>query len=211
MQQQIGVPPIIMQQAQPAFMQPMMQSQHAWIMSQHILSPLVQVRQQPSAVISHLHMPIVRLQQQIIMPFIVQQTLHIPPAIIAQRFCIIVQAAGSSHEQVIFIPPAHFSTFIAHRGTITMFGAIGMVEVPPIGMFPIPAIVERSIIIALVTIRLPKMRERWRQPGFPHTPTAQLPNFPKTKAQNDENGIPTLAFCDGAVTIAPDTLLISLD
>ena len=29
MQQQIGVPPIITQQAQPAFMQPMMQSQHA--------------------------------------------------------------------------------------------------------------------------------------------------------------------------------------
>jgi hypothetical protein len=123
--QQMGVPPIIRQQAQPAFMQPMMQSQHAWIMSQHALSPLVQVRQHPSAVISHLHIAIVRLQQQTVMPFIVQQTLHIPPAIIAQRFCIIVQAAGSSHLQVTFIPPAHFSTFIAHRGTITMFGAIG--------------------------------------------------------------------------------------
>jgi hypothetical protein len=29
MQQHTGVPPIIMQQAQPAFMHPMMQSQHA--------------------------------------------------------------------------------------------------------------------------------------------------------------------------------------
>jgi hypothetical protein len=155
MQQHTGVPPIIRQQAQPAFMQPMMHSQHAWIMSQHILSPLVQVRQQPSAVISHLHTPIVRLQQQTIMPFIVQQTLHMPPAIIAQRFCIIVQDAGSSHEQVIFIPPGHFSTFIAQRGTITMLGIIGIVG-EPVGMPPIPAIAERSIIIALVMFHLPK-------------------------------------------------------
>ena len=149
--QQTGVPPIITQQAQPAFMQPMRQSQHAWIMSQHALSPLVQVRQQPSAVISHLHIAIVMLQQHTVIPFIVQHTLHIPPAIIAHRFCIIVQAAGSSQAQVIFIPPAHFSTFIAHRGTITMFGAIGMAD-EPIGMFPIPVIVERSIIIAVVMI-----------------------------------------------------------
>jgi hypothetical protein len=153
MQQQIGVPPIITQQAQPAFMQPMMQSQHAWIMSQHILSPLVQVRQHPLAVISHLHMPIVMLQQHTIMPFIVQHTLHIPPAIMVHRFCIIVHAAGSSHEQVIFIPPGHFSTFIVQRGTITMFGAIGA-AVEPIGMFPIPVIIERSIIIAVVMIQL---------------------------------------------------------
>jgi hypothetical protein len=145
------VPPIIRQQAQPAFMQPMTHSQHAWIMSQHALSPLVQVRQQPSAVISHLHIAIAMLQQQTVIPFIVQHTLHIPPAIMAQRFCIIVQAAGSSQAQVIFIPPAHFSTFIAHRGTITMFGPIGA-AVEPIDMFPIPVIIERSIIIALVMI-----------------------------------------------------------
>lgn len=150
MQQQMGVPPIIRQHAQPAFMQPMMQSQQAWIMSQHILSPLVQVRQQPLAVISHLHMPIVRLQQLTIMPFIVQHMLHIPPAIIVQRFCIMVQAAGSSQEQVIFIPPAHFSTFIAQRGTITMFGGAAGVG----AMFPVPVIIERSIIIAVVMIQL---------------------------------------------------------
>jgi hypothetical protein len=149
MQQHTGVPPIITQQAQPAFMQFMTQSQHAWIMSQHVLSPLVQVRQHPVAVISHLHAHIVMLQQHTVMPFIVQQMLHIPPAIIAQRFCIMVQAAGSSHVQVIFIPPAHFSTFMAHRGTITMFGVIGAAA-EPIGMFPIPAIAERSIIIAAV-------------------------------------------------------------
>ncbi|QJX00750.1 hypothetical protein FTUN_8382 [Frigoriglobus tundricola] len=155
MQQQTGVPPIIMQQVQPAFMQPVMQSQHAWIMSPHILSPLVQVTQHPVAVISHLHMPIVMLQQHTIMPFIVQHMLHIPPAIMPHRFCIMVHAAGSSHEHVIFIPPAHFSTFIVQRGTITMFGAIGMAGVL-IGMFPIPDIAARSIIIAEVMIRLRK-------------------------------------------------------
>ena len=35
---------------------------------------------QPSAVISHLHMPMVMLQQQTIMPFIITQQLHMPPA-----------------------------------------------------------------------------------------------------------------------------------
>jgi len=171
MQQQMGVPPIIRQQVQPAFMQPMMQSQQAWIMSQHILSPLVQVRQQPLAVISHLHMPMVRLQQQTIIPFIVQHMLHIPPAIIVQRFCIMVQAAGSSQEQVIFIPPAHFSTFIAQRGTITMFGGVAVVG-DPIVMFPIPVIIERSIIIAVVMIRLLEDRGTRIAAGLPLHPTA---------------------------------------
>jgi len=131
-------------------MQPMMQSQHAWIMSQHILSPLVQVTQHPLAVISHLHIAIVRLQQHTTMPFIVQHTLHMPPAIIAHRFCIIAHAAGSSQVQVIFIPPAHFSTFIVQRGTITMFDAVGTVGVVVGIPIPIPVIAVRSIIIALV-------------------------------------------------------------
>ena len=122
-------------------------------MSQHILSPLVQVTQHPFVVISTLHDAIVMLQQHTIMPFIVQHMLHIPPAIMAHRFCIMVQAAGSSHEQVIFIPPAHFSIFMVQRGTITMFGAIGAVGMP-VGMVPIPVIAVRSIIIALVMIRL---------------------------------------------------------
>lgn len=152
MQQHTGVPPIIMQQQHPAFMQPMMQSQHAWIMSQHALSPLVQVIMHPLAVISHLHIAIAMLQQHTVMPFMVQHMLHIPPAIIAHRFCIIVQAAGSSHSHVIFIPPAHFSTFIAHRGTIIMFGVIGIAAEPDGMPIPIPVIIERSIIIAVVMI-----------------------------------------------------------
>ena len=70
-----------MQQVQPAFIMAAMQSQHAWIMAPQSLSPLVQVIVQPLSVISHLHMPIIRLQQQAIIPFIIMQQLHMPPAI----------------------------------------------------------------------------------------------------------------------------------
>jgi hypothetical protein len=122
------------------------------------LSPLVQVTQHPSLVISHLHMPIVMLQQHTIIPFIMQQQETIPPAIIAHRFCIIAHAAGSVQTHVIFIPSLVFSTIILHRGTITMFGAIAPddagIALPPI---PIPGIpvVGRSIIIVPVMIFTP--------------------------------------------------------
>lgn len=153
MQQQTGVPPIIMQQVQPAFMHAIMQSQQPWIIASHILSPLVQVTQHPSFVISTLQAPIVRLQVQTTIPFIMQQQETIPPAIIVQRFCIMVQAVGSSQTQVIFIPPAHFSTFIVQRGTMTMFGVIGVPVAVPVMPVVIPA---RSIIIAVVMIQAPE-------------------------------------------------------
>jgi hypothetical protein len=114
----IGVLFIITQQVQPAFIMQLRQSQQAWIISQHLLSPEVQVTQTPLSVISHLHIPMVRLQQQTIMPFMVMQQLHMPPCSIVQRFCIMLHAIWSSHEQVIFIPPWHFSNFIVQRGTI---------------------------------------------------------------------------------------------
>jgi len=127
-------------------------------MASHALSPLVQVTQHPSLVISHLHMPMVRLQQQTIIPFIMQQQLTIPPAIMPQRFCIMAQAAGSLLLQVIFIPPAHFSTFIVQRGTITMFGAIAPagadIPAPPIAI-PLMPVVGRSIIIVPVMFITP--------------------------------------------------------
>lgn len=162
-QQAIGVPPIIKQQQHPAFMHPMMQSQHAWIIAQHAASPLVQVMQHPFAVISHLHIAIVMLQQHTVMPFMVQHIEHMPPAVIAHRFCIIVHAAGSSHSHVTFIPPAHFSTFIMHFGTIIMFTDAGIMP-EPIGMFPvpIPGIIVRSIIIALVMFRSVKVEGQVR-------------------------------------------------
>jgi hypothetical protein len=148
-----------MQQVQPAFRQAAMHSQQPWIISQHALSPLVQVTMQPSLVISHLHMPIVMLQQQTIMPFIMQQQLTIPPAIMAQRFCIIAHAAGSVQTQLIFIPSFNFSTFMVQRGTITMFGAMGaaVTGIPP--FIPIPGIpvAGRSIIIVPVMIITPSI------------------------------------------------------
>ena len=77
--QQTGVPFMQQQQGQPAAIIVLMQSQQAWIMAQHSASPDVQVSTHPSLVMSHLHMPMVRLQQQTIMPFIMQQSEHMPP------------------------------------------------------------------------------------------------------------------------------------
>jgi hypothetical protein len=84
--QQTGMLLMSRQQVQPAFIIPAMQAQQASIMAQHAGSPLVQVMQTPSSVGSHLHRPIVKLQQQTIMPFNMQQQLQRPPAIMLQRF-----------------------------------------------------------------------------------------------------------------------------
>jgi hypothetical protein len=135
--QQTGMLFMHTQQTQPALAMPDMHSQHAWIMAQHAGSPLVQVMQTPSLVGSHLHMPMVRLQQHIIIPFIIMQQLHMPPAIMEQRFCSIVADIASSHLHVIFMPPAHFSILILHRGTIIQCGAAGMPALVP--MVPAPA------------------------------------------------------------------------
>ena len=66
--QQIGVLLSITQQVQPAVSMLERQSQQDWIISQHLLSPLVQVMQTPESVISHLQCPIVRQQVQTVMP-----------------------------------------------------------------------------------------------------------------------------------------------
>ena len=131
-----------------------MQSQHAWIMSQHALSPLVHVKHTPSLVIvqSHLHMQ--RLHWHISMPFIVQHKLNIPPAIILHMFCRVAVDTSSSHEQVTFMPPAHFSIFIVQRGTMHIPCIIADMPGiwPCIGEpdMPIGLLVRfRSIIIAL--------------------------------------------------------------
>jgi hypothetical protein len=149
--QQTGIPFIMTQQVQPAFIMALQQSQHDWIMAQQEASPLVQVMQTPFSSISHLHMAIVMLQQQAIIPFIMQQQEHIPPAIMVQRFWIMVADIASSLVQVIFMPPAHFSILMVHRGTIIMFGEAGMVEgepIVPIPVVPMPIMFVRSIMIA---------------------------------------------------------------
>jgi hypothetical protein len=158
--QQTGVPPIIRQQVQPAFRQAIMQSQQPWIIAMHAGSPLVQETTHPSLVISVLHMPIMRLQLQQTIPFIMQQHEHMPPASMVHRFCIMARATASSQTQVIFIPPDIFSTVILQRGTIIMFGAMGAVPMPgivdipgmPMPGIPIPV---RSIIIVLVMFPTP--------------------------------------------------------
>jgi hypothetical protein len=111
----------------------------------------VQVRHTPLVVISQEHMPMVRLQQQTIMPFIIMQQVHMPPARAEHRFCTMVQAMGSSHTQVIFMPPLHFSILKVQRGTIIQFmddGIVGMVapeDIPiPEPGIPIPI---RSIVL----------------------------------------------------------------
>jgi hypothetical protein len=48
---------------QPAAVMAHTQSQQAWIISQHLASPEVQVKQMPSGVGSHMHIPMVKLQQ----------------------------------------------------------------------------------------------------------------------------------------------------
>ena len=139
-------------------------------MSQQALSPLVQVMQQPSAVISHLHMPIIMLQVQTVMPFIVQQIEHMPPAIMVQRFCIMAQAVGSSQVQVIFMPPAHFSIFMVQRGTMTILGAIGFIGmVPGIPMFPVEVVIPVEVIgfiIAVTIVQSSICRWCWVRSSF---------------------------------------------
>ena len=61
-------------------------------MAQHLASPEVQVRQQPSLVISQLHMPMVSEHWQTTMPFIMQQQLQRPFCSIMHRFCNMPQA-----------------------------------------------------------------------------------------------------------------------
>jgi hypothetical protein len=157
--QQTGMLFIIMQQVQPAFIMADMQAQHAWIIAAQSLSPLVQVMQTPMSVGSHLHMPIVRLQQQAIIPFIIMQHEHIPPAVMAQRFCSMPAETLSSQVQVIFIPPATFSKAIVQRGTIIMFmpmpaGAAPGPIIPAGPAIPMPGmpIPGRSVIIAVIVV-----------------------------------------------------------
>src|SRR4029079_7339690 len=85
-----------------------------------VLSPLVQVISTPSAVLVHLQLHMARLHWQSSMPFIMQQQLHMPSHNMRHMFCTVAAMVSSSHEQVIFIPPAIFSIFMSQRGTMHM-------------------------------------------------------------------------------------------
>jgi hypothetical protein len=105
---------------------------------------------------SHLHKPIVRLQQQTVIPFTIMQHVHMPPANIVHKFCSMLVASLSSHEQLIFMPPVHRSILNVQRGTIIQFTPAGMVEGAVIPGIPTPGVAMpgipipvRSIIIAV--------------------------------------------------------------
>jgi hypothetical protein len=145
---------IITQQVQPDCIIAVMQSQHAWIIWQHLASPEVHMILHPLSVISQLVMPIVMLQQQHIMPFIIMQQLTIEPVSIEQRFFIMLAAMASSQTQVMVMPVLVFSIFIVQRGTIIMFGMVpaGAPIVPMPVVMPGIAIPARSIIIMLMAL-----------------------------------------------------------
>lgn len=153
MPQQTGVPLKQTQHMQPDFMQAIMQSQQAWIMSQQALSPLVQVMHTPLAVISQAQLHIAMLHWHMTMPFFIQQQLHMPSQSILHMFCSVAQDISSSHSHIIFIPPAHFSIFIVQRGVMVMLPMFGMeagmvpIDIGP-GIEPIDML-GRSVIIGI--------------------------------------------------------------
>jgi hypothetical protein len=94
------------------------------------------------------------------MPFIIMQQEHIPPAIMEQRFCIIMAVVLSWQTQVIDMPPLVFSIFMVQRGTMPMEGicmplAWGM-DIMFMGIAPgpiimgIPIMDMRSFIIVVM-------------------------------------------------------------
>jgi hypothetical protein len=94
------------------------------------------------------------LQQQIIMPFIIMQQLHMPPCSMVHRFCIMLHAILSSQEQLMRMPPWHFSNFIVQRGTIIQLA--GSVAVPLIPgeltpAVPMPITELRSITMFVIS------------------------------------------------------------
>jgi hypothetical protein len=98
------------------------------------------------------------LQQETIIPFIMQQQLSIPPAIIVQRFCSMAAETLSSQQQTIFMPPGHLEKVMLQRGTIIMFmpvvvGAWALI-MPVAPAMGIPGIArpERSIIFAVAIL-----------------------------------------------------------
>jgi hypothetical protein len=131
----------------------------------------------PSLVMSHLHMPIVMLHVQTIIPFIIMQQLHMPPASILQRFCIMLQAILSSQEHMIFIPPLHFSILSVQRGTMSQFMTPGIaVGVPVIGA-PIPGILMPCIAIPARSIIKLDMKNSFHWPNHPAGQRGETPDI----------------------------------
>jgi len=130
---------------------------------------------QPSAVISHLHIPIIMQQVIIGMPFIIMQHDIIPPAIIVIMFCIIEHCILSSQLHMIFIPPSIFDIVILQRGIIIMFGIIPPMPIIPGIIIPplIPISFIRPVIIVVMVISIFKISNSQVSKAdtcFPHFP-----------------------------------------
>jgi hypothetical protein len=118
-EQHIGMPFIIIMQQQPGMlMQVIMQSQQAWIILTQLASPLLHIIFMPMSIISKVQAPMVILQQHIIMPLHMQHMEHMPPAIMLQRFCIIMALVLSSQTHMHIMPSAVFCIFMVQRGII---------------------------------------------------------------------------------------------
>jgi hypothetical protein len=94
-------------------------------MSQQALSPLRQVMHTPSFVGSQVQIPQVRLHSQTVMPFSVQQQLHMPSQRALHKFCNVAHEMSSSQTQLIFIPLGHRETVIVQRGTTHQLPVVG--------------------------------------------------------------------------------------
>jgi hypothetical protein len=161
--------------------------------------------QTPLSVISHLLMAMVMLQQQTIIPFIMQQQEHIPPAIMVQRFWIMVADIASSLMQVIFMPPAHFSILMVQRGTIIMFGEVGVVEgepIVPMPVVPMPIRFVRSIIIAPFIGFLPRVD------GSSRTAVAASTRGPNIDQLPSEVKKRSRKYVNSNMTLLPKILII---
>jgi hypothetical protein len=152
--QHTGMLPIVTQQTQPVTQQVQQQSAQLCTTWQQVESPVVQEMQTPSEVFSTVHMQQQKLQQQTQVPFIMTLQPTIWPICIMHRFCTMETATGSLQLQWILTPVLHFSNLMTPRGTIIMFGAVGIIDgkdgvvigLPTmVGIIPIMPV--RSIVI----------------------------------------------------------------
>src|SRR5437764_4167896 len=93
------------------------------------------------------------------MPLSMTQHEHMPPVSMPHRFCIMLQAILSSHEQVTFIPPGHFSNFSVQRGTIIQLPVAGAPAGAPTVGVPTPGTPMAGIPIpvrSIITLDIPR-------------------------------------------------------
>jgi hypothetical protein len=121
-----------------------------------LASPLVQVIFMPISIGSNMQAPMVMLHMQHIMPLHMQAIEHIPPAIMLQRFCIIMALVLSSQTHMQLMPLDVFSIFIVQRGII-----MPIEPMPPIicGIMLDMLLMEGLIIMGFIMGIMPPMAD----------------------------------------------------